>query len=150
MKVNQYIFARVLFITSLTLIGCKDDSVDPKVVALNAQLAVLTNGGSSWVLASTGSVMKDDVDVSSQFAGFKLTVGNKTYTTQKSLSHVWKASGTWDFKNDNPNLILKDGGVEVSVNHSSSGLTLTFAAGNSTGARGNSISGKYVFRLVSE
>jgi hypothetical protein len=134
----------------LVFTGCKDNDVDPTAAALNEQLNALMNGGSSWVLGSTGSVTKDGVDVSSQFAGFKLTIGNKTYTTQNSLRHVWNASGTWGFPGDNPDLILKDGSVEVSVSHSDSSLTLTFTAGNSEGGRLNSVSGEYVFHLISE
>lgn len=132
--------------------GCnKDDNPDPTIVALNKQLEALMNEGSSWVLRSTGGVMKDDIDVSNQFSGFKLTIGNKTYTTQNSLGHVWNTSGRWDFQQNNPALILRDGNVVVSVSHSDNSLTLTFATGGkSEGARVNSISGEYVFNLISE
>jgi hypothetical protein len=142
----------VLLSSLLFCAGCsKDDSPDPKAVALNKQLEALMNEGSSWVLGSTGSVMKDDIDVSSQFTGFKLTIGNKTYTTQNSLGHVWKTSGTWDFQGDNINQIVRDGSVAVSVSHDDNNLILTFVAGGkSEGARVNSISGEYVFNLVSE
>lgn len=151
MTVIKYTFTITLLIALLTLTGCKDEGVDPEVAALNEQLVVLMNGGKSWVIGTAGSVAKDNVDVSSQFAGFKLTVGNKTYTTQNSLSHVWRTSGTWGFQGNNPDLILKDGSVEVSVSHLNSNLTLTFTApGNSVGGRVNSVSGEYVFHLVSE
>lgn len=152
MTVTKYTFAAFLLIASLVFTRCKDEGVDPKVAVLDEQLSVLMNSGSSWVLGTTGSVMKDNVDVSSQFAGFKLTIGNKTYTTQNSLNHVWKSSGTWNFKGDNPAQIIKDGSVEISVNHANNSLTLTFTtAGKSEGGgRLNSVSGEYVFRLVSE
>lgn len=148
----RHTFTSFLFLSMLVLTGCsKDDNPDPKVVALNKQLEALMNEGSSWVVGSTGSVMKDGIDVSSQFEGFKLTIGNKTYTTQNSLTHVWKTSGTWDFQQSNPNLILRDGSVAVSVSHSNNTLSLTFmTAGKSEGARVNSVSGQYVFNLISE
>lgn len=151
MKVINYTFTIILLIASLSFTGCKEEGVDPKVAVLNERLDVLMNGGKPWVLGTAGSVMKDNVDVSNQFAGFKLTIGNKTYTTQNSLSHVWKTNGTWDFQANNPDLIRRDGSVEISVNHLNSSLTLTFtAAGNSGGGRVNSVSGQYVFQLTSE
>ena len=151
MRVINYTFKLVLLIAALTFSGCKEEGVDPKVAVLNKQLDVLMNGGKPWVLGAAGSVKKDNVDVSSQFAGFKLTIGNKTYTTQKSLSHVLKASGTWGFKESNPDVILMDGSTAVSVSHLNNTLTLTFnAEGNSTGGRLSSVSGEYVFNLVSE
>jgi len=139
-------------IASLTFSGCKEEGVDPKVAVLNKQRDVLMNGGKPWVLGTAGSVRKDNVDVSSQFAGFKLTIGNKTYATQKSLSHVLKAIGTWEFKQSNPDKILMDGSTEVSVSHVNSILTLKFNAigEGSKGGRLNSVSGEYVFNLVSE
>jgi hypothetical protein len=151
MKVINYTVTIILLIASMSFTGCKEEGVDPNVAILNEQLVVLMNGSSSWVLGTAGSVMKDNVDVSNQFAGFKLTIGNKTYTTQNSLSHVWKTSGTWDFQGNNPDLIRRDGSTEVAVSHENNSLTLTFtAAGNPEGGRVNSVSGKYVFKLVSE
>jgi hypothetical protein len=151
MKVINYTFTIILLVASLSFTGCKEEGVDPNDAILNEQLVVLMNGNNSWVLGTAGSVMKDNVDVSDQFAGFKLTLGNKTYTTQNSLSHVWKTSGTWDFQGNNPDLIRRDGNTEVSVSHVNNTLTLTFTApGNPEGGRLNSVSGKYVFLLVGE
>lgn len=150
MNIIKYTATSFLLIAILVFAGC-DEGTDPKVAALNKQLTALMNGGNAWVLGTNGSVTKDDVDVTSQFSGFKLILGKRTYTTQNSLSHVWKSTGTWDFQEDNPNLILRDGSVQVSINHLDSSLTLRFtAAGKSSGGRVNSVSGEYVFQLVSE
>lgn len=150
MTTCNYILYTVLAFALLSLAGCKDDSDDPKVDALNKQLAALQNEGSSWVIGTTGSIMKDDFDVSSQFADFKLTIGNKTYTTQNSLASAWKTSGTWDFQGDNPNRVVRDDGTEISVSISNNTLVLTFTAPGNSNLRSGSIAGTYEFRLVSE
>jgi hypothetical protein len=150
MTVIKHTLTIALVFALLVFTACKNDDLDPKAAALNEQLNALMNGGSSWVLGSTGSVMKDGVDVSNQFAGFKLTIGSKTYTTQNSLRHVWDSSGTWDFIGDDPDQILTDDGTEISVSLSDSSLILTFNAGSSEAGRANSVSGEYVFRLISE
>lgn len=151
MTTRNYILYTVLALALLSLAGCKDDSSDPKVDALNKQLAALQNKGSSWVMGATGSVKKDNFDVSSQFAGFKLTIGNKTYTTQNSLASAWKTSGTWDFQGENPNRVVRDDGTEISVSISNNTLTLTFTVpGSNSNVRSGSIAGTYEFRLVSE
>ena len=96
-------------------------------------------------------VIKDGFDVTSQFAGFKLTIGNKTYSTENGLSPVWETSGTWDFQNDNPNLVLRDGETSITLSLSGGNLTMTFMAeGATTGGRTKSVSGEYQFHLVGE
>lgn len=128
--------------------GCKDDPASP-MSDLEQQLDLLMNGGKSWVVGSSG-VVKDGFDVTDQFAGFKLTVGNKSYSTTNGLSHVWNSTGAWDFKDGNKNQILIDGSTEASVSVSAGKLTLTFTAQGSSGGRTKSIEGEYQFNLVSE
>jgi hypothetical protein len=143
-------FALSLLITFLAFAGCGEDPVDPAAAALNQRLDELMNSGSAWGLGSTGRVIKDDIDVTNQFAGFKLTIGNKTYTTQNSLSHVWKASGSWDFQNGNRDKIVRDDAVVIAVTHSNGKLTLTLTANGKSGGRVNSVVGEYEFQLVGE
>ncbi|MEQ8475281.1 hypothetical protein [Fulvivirga sp.] len=149
MTILKYISLSVLLIGLLTIASCKDDS-DPAPSAIEEQLTALLNGGSNWVLSNDG-VTKDGFDVTGQFTGFKLTIGNKTYTTENGLSPVWETSGIWDFQNDNPNLVLRDGDTSITLSLSGGNLTMTFMAdGASTGGRTKSISGEYEFHLVGE
>ncbi|HNP19225.1 MAG TPA: hypothetical protein PKL31_12370 [Fulvivirga sp.] len=149
MKILKYSLLTFLVVWVATFTSCKDDS-DPTVSETDQQLTAIMNNGSNWVLSS-GGVMKDDFDVTDQFVGFKLTIGNKTYSTVNGLSPVWEASGTWDFINNNPNQILRDGDTEITVNLSTSALTLTFSADAvRNGGRVEAVSGEYQFHFISE
>ncbi|MEQ9167600.1 MAG: hypothetical protein RLO12_15180 [Fulvivirga sp.] len=149
MTILKYISLSVVLIGLLTIVSCKDDS-EPTPSEIEEQLTALMNDGSKWVLSNDG-VTKDGFDVTSQFAGFKLTIGNKTYATENGLSPVWETSGIWDFQNDNPNLILRDGDTSITISLSGGNLTMTFMAdGASTGGRTQSVSGEYQFHLVGE
>ncbi len=117
---------------------------DPKEV----QLLALMNNGTSWVLAS-GGVVKDGYDVTDQFTGFKLAIGNYTYSTQNSLASAWPASGTWEFNNGQINSILRNDSVVIGVVLNGSKLTLTFTALAPAG-RIDGLAGDYIFNLVSE
>ena len=121
MKKTNYIFSIVILVVVVMLSSCKGKDPGP----LEQMLTDLQNGGSSWVL---GSVVKDGHDVTDQFTGFKLTVGEYTYTTVNGLAPVWEPSGTWAFKNDDPNRVERGDGVVVTVALSSGSLKLTFNA----------------------
>ncbi|MCB0488238.1 MAG: hypothetical protein KDC99_07170 [Cyclobacteriaceae bacterium] len=149
MTTIKYIFSILLFVGLLGVTGCRKKSDDPGPTALDLRLEELMNDGTNWVLGSDG-VTKDGLDVTDQFAGFKLTIGNKTYSTVNGLSPVWEPTGTWDFQSDNPDLIVRDGSTQVTVNLSTSALTLIFTAAGVPGGRVKSVSGEYQFHLVSE
>ncbi len=155
-KMIKYLYTSFVvtaLISLLVLSGCPgpdptpdpDPGPDPK----DAQLSALKNGGSSWVLSS-GGVVKDGFDVSNQFTGFKLNIGEYTYSIQNSLETAWPDSGSWGFNNDNINSIKRDDGVVLSVILGGGNLTLSFTAAGSTGGRIEGLSGDYVFNLVSE
>jgi hypothetical protein len=149
MKHYKNTFLLLLLTACLFFSGCGEDPIDPAVAALNARQDELMNEGSAWAFGATGRVIKDDFDVTNQFTGFKLTIGNKTYTTQNSLTHVWKTSGTWDFQNGNRDKIVRDDGVVMTVTLAGDNMTLTFTAAGKAG-RATSISGEYEFQLVAE
>ena len=126
--------------------GCKNKTEDPD--PLEVQLEKLMNGNSNWGL---GSVEKDGYDVTADFEGFTLKVGQYTYTTQNSLPTAWPASGTWQFSNNDPNKVLRDENTIVDVNLTATQLVLTFSvSGLNTGGRTAGIDGQYVFTLVGE
>lgn len=149
MKNLTYIFSIIFIISALSIAGCKSESDDPAPTDTELRLAELQNNGLSWVVLN-GGVTKDGFDVSDQFSGFKLTIGEFTFTTENSLSGAWPTSGTWEFVNENPNQILRSDGIQMIVDYSASGLTLTFTGSGSSGGRIESVDGEYQFRLVSE
>lgn len=130
-------------------IGCKGKTVDPvEPTALELQLASLQNDSKPWSLTS-GSVIKDGYDVSSQFSGFTLKVDDFTYITTNSIDSAWPSSGTWEFSNNNPNKIIRDDGVLMDLTLINNELTLTFNVSGLTG-RVKGIDGEYTFTLLSE
>lgn len=140
---NQYI--SILFIACLALIsGCKSESADP--TPQDNQKTLLINNGLSWV---PGTVTKDGLDVTEQFAGFKLAIGDFTYTTTNALASAWPASGTWSFANEAGTLVNRSDGVQINVQVSTSSLKLTFSvSGLGTGGRTKGVDGEYVFNLI--
>lgn len=142
MKRQHISFLLILGIALLS--GCKNESTDP--TPQDNQKVLLINNGVSWVL---GSVTKDGLDVSDQFSGFKLTVGDFTYTTTNALASAWPASGTWSFANEAGTLIRRSDGVQISVQVSATSLKLTFfVSGLGTGGRAKGVDGEYVFNLI--
>ena len=141
-KYAQHMFL-VLIITVLT--GCPKDELSPQ----DEQLIALKNNGKAWVLAANG-VDKDGYDVTDQFTGFKLSIGDYTYSTQNSLITAWAASGTWEFNGENLNSVLRDDGVVISLTNSEASLTISFAVSAPTGGRVESLTGDYTFYLKSE
>ncbi|MCB0489847.1 MAG: hypothetical protein R2820_12230 [Cyclobacteriaceae bacterium] len=147
MIVVRYCLVSVIILGAFSLIGCKKDS---GLSETEQQLIALQNDGKNWILGSN-RILKDGVDVTDRFLGFKLSIGNKTYTTQNGIIPVWAPSGTWDFQDDNPQLLLRDDGVVINVSLVSGNLTLTFVADAVPfGGRKRSVSGEYQFQLVSE
>lgn len=147
MTLIRYCLASVIFLSALNLTGCKKDS---GLSETEQQLIALQNDGKNWILGSN-RVFKDGVDVTDRFSDFKLSIGNKTYTTQNGIIPVWAPSGTWGFQDNNPQRLLRDDGVVINVSLVSGNLTLTFVADAvPSGGRKRSVSGEYQFQLVSE
>jgi len=146
---NKFIiYLTIIISTALITQGCKPKSVEPKEkTALELQLEALMNNGTSWGL-NGGTVMKDDYDVTSQFAGFTLTIGEFTYTTQNALATTWPSTGTWQFVNDNPSKVVRDDGIEIDVTPSNGQLKLSFSVTN-LGGKITGINGIYEFFLTS-
>ena len=140
---NQYI--SILFIAcTVLIIGCKSDSADP--TPQDNQKTLLINNGLSWTL---GTVTKDGLDVTDQFAGFKLTVGDFTYTTVNALPSAWPASGSWSFANEAGTLVDRNDGVQITVSVSTTSLKLTFnVTGLGDGGRVKGVDGTYIFDLI--
>ncbi len=145
---NRHIIQLALIALIAFNFGCETKTVDPTdPTDLELQLEALMNNNTAWGL-NGGSVVKDGFDVTSQFDGFALSIGEFTYTTQNSLDTAWPSSGNWEFVNDNPNKILRSDGVEITVNITGSKLILSYTVSN-IGGKTSGINGNYEFTLTS-
>lgn len=149
MKILKYSILLLGIASVLVFTSCKKKP--PVITELDQRIIDLKNNGSAWIIGTSGSVMKDDYDVTDQFKDFKLTFGDKTYTTVNGVSPVWPVSGTWDFKGGNKDIIIRADGVEMSVNLNGNTLMLSFIAeGITSGGRIGSVKGAYNFLLEKE
>ncbi|MBK6266947.1 hypothetical protein JKA74_18025 [Marivirga sp. S37H4] len=148
MKNLKYILSILILATMTIVAGCKSDSSDPAPDALALQRELLMNEGKSWIIGTEG-IIKDGYDVSSQFQGFSLTIGQNTFTTVNSLASAWPESGNWKFDEDNENIILRSDRVIIMVAVTATTLRLTFTVGGENG-RFAGLEGEYEFNLVSQ
>jgi len=145
--IYRFIILAVITSLAIPIGGCSTETIeDPQPDPLQVQLNALQNGGASWSTVG-GSVSKDGFDVSSQFTGFTVNFGEFTYTTQNSVDTAWSGSGTWQFSNNNPNLILRDDGVLIDVNLNGNTLVLRFTVDGTAGGRVAGIAGEFIFAL---
>lgn len=144
MNTIKYLLSITLVISFFSFIGCKKKSVTAAPNVLSVRLTELMNGGSDWSLLSA---TKDNNDVSGQYVGLTLTIGEYTYSTQNGLVSAWSASGTWEFSNNDPNKVLRSDGTLIYVALSGTQLTLSFSVSGLSGGRLESIDGDYVFVL---
>jgi len=143
---NQYI--SIILIVCLTFSSsCKKSEGDDPTpqTPQEEQKTLLINNGLSWTL---GTVTKDGLDVTDQFTGFKLTIGDFTYTTVNALPSAWPASGTWSFANEAGTLVDRNDGVQLTVSVSTTSLKLTFDVTGLGSGRIKGVDGTYVFDLI--
>lgn len=140
----------IILVIIVVFSGC-NKKVTPPPSELDKRMELLKNQGNSWIIGSTGYVSKDDYDVTNQFENFKLTFGNKMYTTESSLMHVWATSGSWGFMDNDPDIIIRDDGAVISIAITDNSLDLMFTSnGVSSGGRSSGIQGNYSFHLEKE
>ncbi len=110
----------------------------------------------TWVLQSgANAVTLDGNDRSADWAGFTLTLGDKSYTTSSSASpEVWPASGTWEFGKNadnsvNVNVLVRNDGIEIQNAVTETSLTLQFTY-TAPGGRLTGLEGDWVFKMVKQ
>jgi hypothetical protein len=133
----------ILFTSALTLViifSCGKEEIS----ALDEiELKLIS---SKW---SDPVVTVDGVDYSDVYKDFSIQFSKKTYVTT-SGGPLWNASGTWQFVNEEANLMNMDGNREVEISFPSDGsLELSFLWEQNTfeSGRSSSIKGKQRFRL---
>ena len=103
----------------------------------------------TWVLQAGSNAVTIDItnDVTPNWTGFTLTLGNKSYSSSNSPEVlIWPASGTWDF-GANVSTLVRNDGVEITVSVTDTSLQMQFDY-SASGGRLNGIEGNWVFKMV--
>jgi hypothetical protein len=139
---------------SLLLLSCsKSSSNTPTPVTPQTQTTELLIGGSStsstpvpWKLQSSSV---DGVDKTALYNGFAITFTSSGFTTTNGGA-IWPASGKWSFQGTGTTTIVRNDGVSVQIQVSSTSLVMTVAWTSTTlgSGRTESTSGNNVFTMT--
>lgn len=143
MRIRLNLIALTL-VLGVLVTGCKKP---PPVTKTDEELQIEKLTG-TWKLQAGANAVTIDItnDVTTNWTGFTLTLGNKTYqTSSSSEALVWPSSGTWDF-GTNVTTLVRDDGVEISVSVTDTSLQLQFDY-SASGGRLNGIEGNWVFKM---
>lgn len=133
---------RVIFLLIPLLIsfGCSKDNPN---VARKKIVNILTDD--IWKIEK---VFINNEDRTILFDGMELTLFDGSYTSING-NYAWEDSGTWEFSNDNYEMIIRNDGIEVTiVNVSAANLTLQLYWDETTytiGGRRESLKGNHLF-----
>jgi hypothetical protein len=137
------LFATVAVVFSLALLSsCGPD--DPTGKEKNTK--IISSG--TWVISS---VMVDGVDKSDLFTGFTLEFNSAGTYSSTNGEPVWKASGTWSFKDNSGQVFLRDDGKEVTLGTiTETALVLNMNWDKTTlgSGRSRSVSGNHTFTFT--
>ena len=126
--------------------SCKKDKTDTKT----DEQKKIEQLAKTWVLAAGSNVVTvAGTDVTTEWANFVLTLGDKTYQTSGADSPlVWPASGTWAF-GANLSTLVRDDGVEITIILTDTSLDLQFNY-TASGGRFDGIEGNWIFKMVAQ
>ena len=123
-----------------SLLGCSGGESDSETSQQKSSETLL----GSWKL-SGGSIKVDAKDESAQYRGFILSFTETGYSTING-EKLFKASGTWKWKDDKTDKVILLGEKEITITKlTKSRLAFTFTFG---GAEAAGISGSYVVTLT--
>lgn len=136
----------IILITLTMCFSCgKNDGIDNQPTA---QEQFISDISKTWDISNNGTITQDGVDVTSKFPDFKLTFGNKTYTSIGGLNLWLDGTGSWEFASSETTTEIIIDSITMSVTLTSSTITLTFTLSNSAiGGRTSSLSGNYVITV---
>lgn len=138
-------FLALALIFSVAISGCKRKTT-PEPTPEEKQLDKLAK---TWVIATgANAVTINTVDVSSDWTNFELTFTDGGYTTLNTFSaDVWPNSGTWEFAVDDVNTLIRDGGLNISINVTDNALLMQFNYAL-PGGRIEGVEGDWIFNMV--
>ncbi len=132
----------IFLIATLSIQGCKED-VTPSIAEVTTKK--ITAGG--WKIKS---VAVDGIDETDFFKNFTLQYTPTTYATTNG-TEAWPSSGTWTFKDDTANIILRDDGIEItieSITDTEFVYSLTWTKTTYGPGRVNGLGGEHRFEMV--
>ncbi len=118
----------MVFIVSVFL-SCKSIDPDSQIIDPLELQAGLLDG--TWKLKDLSSAVVDG-NVEESFSDLELIIygstkiGGNYSTVNSSDKNVWPQKGTWNFYNDDPNKILRNDSVLITVSASDTTLTSSF------------------------
>lgn len=133
----------ILIIATLSMQSCKHSDATPSVADIITNQISVT----PWKVKS---VMVDGKDETDLFKGFTLQYTATNYATTNGTL-VWPASGTWKFKDDTANVIVRNDGLEItieSITDTEFVYSLTWAKTTYNTGRASSIGGVHKFDMV--
>tara|TARA_Y100001935_G_scaffold21270_1_gene15552 strand:- start:61 stop:486 length:426 start_codon:yes stop_codon:yes gene_type:complete len=121
-------YSILVFIVSFFL-SCKSIDPDSQIIDPLLLQAGLLDG--TWKLKDLSSAVKDG-NIEESFLGLELIIygstkiGGNFSTVNSSDENVWPQKGNWTFYNEDPNKILRDDSVLITVSVSDTILTSSF------------------------
>ena len=150
----SYALTALFFGSLIILSSCNKTTPNPEKTAEEKQIDLLTN---TWVVKSgVNAITIGGVDVSTDWASFVLTMGNKTYnSTGANQPNVWPSSGTWDFATSGStvdiNTIIRSSvgsALEISINVTENTLRMQFDYDTSINGKLSGTDGTWIFNMV--
>ncbi len=128
-----YKYIIVILVLSIGL-SCGGDDAPP-----SAQEMAFERLSGSWDLTQGGSIVVDGVDASLNFPGFSLSFTDGGYNTTNA-GDLFKASGTWDWADqDAQRISLDDGKLVTIITLTEESFVFTFEFGG--GGQANLVNG---------
>ena len=123
MKIRISFLATVLVLGTLVY-SCKEKPPPPKTdEEINTELL-----SKAWVPATTSSAITvEGTNVSDLWSAFVLTFTDGSYTSSGAdAAEVWPASGSWTFKADDANTLVRSDGIEIAISVTETTLVMKF------------------------
>lgn len=140
-KIN--LVASVLVVVSLLFTaGCKKDDPEPETERVRTLLKANT-----WAIQT---VTVNSIDQTNLFTGLTLSFTNTNYSTNNG-GVIWPSSGTWQFADDTAKTIIRNDGLQITINEvtgTTLKLALTWSTTTLGGGRTSSIAGDHEFNFI--
>jgi hypothetical protein len=134
---SLFVIIGLLFLTS-----CKKDDPEPETARIQKILAA-----NSWVIQA---VTVNEVDQTNLFTGLTLSFTKTNYSSTNG-GVVWPASGTWEFVDETAKTIVRNDGLQITINevtNTSLKLALTWSTTTLGGGRTASVAGDHEFSFI--